>query len=60
MEKAVELGLDWAGLPTLATVARLPCHTGHMRGETPESDCQPMGSRSRGVPGVAGERGYRV
>jgi hypothetical protein len=26
MEKAVERGLDWAGLPVIATVARLLCH----------------------------------
>jgi len=25
MEKAVERGLDWAGLPVIATVARLLC-----------------------------------
>jgi len=48
-----ELGLDCVGLPIIATVARLLCHTGRIRGG-PSSDSQPRGSRSRGVAGGVG------
>ena len=47
MANAVERALDWAGLPVIATVARLLCHTGHIRDETPFTASQPRG-RSRG------------
>ena len=46
MENAVERGLDWAGLPGIATVARLLCHTGRIRGAP-----RPL-TPSRGVAGV--------
>jgi hypothetical protein len=31
MESAIERGPDWAGLPVIATIARLLCHTGRLR-----------------------------
>jgi len=43
MKNAVERALDWAGLPVIATVARLPCHTGHIRDATPATDSKPKG-----------------
>jgi len=38
-----ELRSDWARLLVIATVARLLCHTGHIRDETPDSDSRPRG-----------------
>jgi len=48
MEKGTERGLEWAGLPVIATVARLlsPCATQPLA-MTPSRG----GSRSRGCPG---------
>jgi len=38
-----ELGLDCVGLPVIATVARLLCHTGPIRDGTPATDATPRG-----------------
>ena len=35
MANVAERGLEWAGLPVIATVARLFCHTGRMRDAAP-------------------------
>jgi len=43
MDEAVERGPDWAGLPVIATVARLLCHAGHTQDRTPGADSQPRG-----------------
>jgi len=44
MEKVVERGLDWAGLPVIATVARLLCHAGRIRDEPRRgNDSKPRG-----------------
>jgi hypothetical protein len=43
MEKDGERRLDWVGLPSIATVARLLCHTGRRRELTPPSDSTPRG-----------------
>lgn len=53
MGEDTELRLDWVGLPVIATVARLLCHAGPIRDETPASDSR------RGVAGVEGVRGRR-
>jgi hypothetical protein len=36
-------GSDWAGLPVIATVARVLCHTGRIRDGTPLTDSTPRG-----------------
>lgn len=43
-------GPNWAGPPKIASVGRLPCHTGHIRDEPPDSNSEPRGNRSRGCP----------
>ena len=43
MGEGAELGLDWAGLPVIATVTWLLCHAGRTRDETPSSNPQPRG-----------------
>ena len=51
MVNALEQGLDWAGLPVIATVARLLCPTRRNPAVTPSRG----GSRSRGRPGAVGQ-----
>ena len=46
-----ELALDWAGLPVIATVARLPCHAAPIGDGTPAVTPSQGGSRSRQWPG---------
>jgi len=51
MEKAVERGLDWAGLPVIPAVARV---LSAPRDGPPATDPGRRGSWSRGVPGAVG------
>jgi len=44
-----ERDFDWAGLPVIATVARLLFYTGRISDGPPPSDSSRGGSRSRGV-----------
>jgi hypothetical protein len=43
MESDTGRGLDWVGLPVIATVARLLCHTARIRDETPHTAPKPRG-----------------
>ena len=60
MEKAGERGLDWAGLPVIATVARLPCHAGRIRDEPRTVTPSRGGSRSWECPGALLSTGARA
>jgi hypothetical protein len=52
MRRDTGRGTDWAGLPVIATVAQLLCHTGHIRDETPDSDSNLKGYFMPRTPGL--------
>jgi len=56
MENAVERGLDWVGLPVIATVARLlsPSATNPVRQLQAEGVAEARGAGSRRVVGWVG------
>jgi hypothetical protein len=63
MENAVERGPEWAGLPIIATVARLLCHTGRIRtpftglhAEGVGEFAQEIGSRKKELTAAGGSR----
>jgi len=51
----VDRGLDRAGLPVIASVAWLLCHTGRIHDATPGRDSQPRGQPEPGVPGAVAQ-----
>jgi hypothetical protein len=47
MDWDAKRGVDWVGLPAIATVARLLCHPGRIRGGTPFTDSRLWGRQVR-------------